>query len=390
MATVAERVQARIERFRSDRVTDAGGAGRFLHGRPARPGDIVLTSNDYLALASEGRITRATATALGRDGERSPADVHRKPLAHMLSEHMHAGSGIVCQSGWAANTGLLQAIADTETPVHIDEQAHMSLRHGAVGAGASVHTFRHNRPDHLRDQLHRHGPGIVAVDAIYSTSGGRSPLPELCDVADETGSVLVVDESHSLGIDGPHGEGAVAALGLADRVPFRTASLAKAFAGRAGFIAVRSPDFVGYFEQASYPAVFSSALRPHDIAGLAATVEVIRAAEDRRARLRGVADVVRKELGSLGFDLEGSDSQIVSVPTGPESRGLAIRSVLERHGVLGAPFCPPATPPNRSLIRFSLHAALSDADIDRIILACTEVRDRYGATAPDRRVLGRG
>lgn len=379
MATVAERLKDRIESFRGDRAI--GDQGRpFLHGRVPRVGDVVLTSNDYLAVSGDRRIAQASAAALARAADPAHGAGAANALAERLARHMRAGAGIVCQSGWEANIGLLQAIADPETPVHIDEKAHMSLRQGAIMAGAPIHPFRHNDPGHLRAQLEAHGSGIVAVDAICSTSGSRSPLPEMCDIAEETGSMLVVDESHSLGIEGPEGAGAVVSLGLAARVPFRTASLAKAFAGRAGFVAVHDPGFVGYFASASHPAVFSSALRAHDLAGLAATLDVIRAADRQRNRLRDISVCVRNALTAMGFDLAGSGSQIVSVPTGPEAHALAVRDILERHGVLGSPFCAPATPPGHSLIRFSLHAALSERDVGRIILACADIRDRLGAT----------
>ncbi|MBB5918243.1 CAI-1 autoinducer synthase [Nocardia transvalensis] len=374
MATVAERVQDRIERAR---VADPPETRPFLRSRPPAAGDVVLSSNDYLALSRDARITAAIAAAV----DSAPGDdLHA--LTDQLTRYLRAGAGIVCQSGWDANIGLLQAISEPGTPVYIDRLAHMSLRQGAVAAGAPVHTFRHNDLDHLRAQIRAHGPGIIAVDAIYSTSGCRSPLPHLCEIAEDTGGLLVVDESHSLGIEGPEGAGVVVALGLADRVPFRTASLAKTFVGRAGVVAARDPAFAGYFESASYPAVFSSGLRSHDIAGLAATLAVVRTEHHRRARLRSIAVTVRKALTALGFDLAGSDSQIVSIPTGTEAHGRAVRDILERHGILGSPFCPPATPPGGALIRLSLHAALEDRQVDRIIQACTEIRATFGVRPP--------
>ncbi|MBU3066348.1 aminotransferase class I/II-fold pyridoxal phosphate-dependent enzyme [Nocardia sp. NEAU-G5] len=382
MVTVAARIRDRIEHFYAERATGAPGTRPFLHGRRPTAADVVLTGNDYLALAGDRDIAAAAAAAAHSDAAAPQPGPDQSMLERRLARYMHAGAGVVCQSGWDANLGLLQAIADPRTQVHIDAKAHMSLRQGAIAAGAPIRTFRHHDPGHLRAQIATHGPGIIAVDAICSTSGSHSPLPELCRVAEDTGSVLVVDESHSLGIDGPHGTGTVVALGLTERVAFRTASLAKAFAGRAGFIAVHDPDFVDYFRSASYPAVFSSALRYPDIVGLAATLDAVRAADDRRTRVHEVSIAVRKAMADLGFDLSGSDSQIVAVPTGPETHALRVRDILERHGVLGAPFCAPATPSDRTLIRFSLHAALTDRDVDRILMACNEIRYKLGAAPP--------
>lgn len=305
-------------------------------------------------------------------------------LETTLAEHMRVAGGILCQSGWDANAGLMQSIADAHTPVYVDHIAHMSLWHGAKTAGAPVYSFRHNFPGHLRDEIRKHGPGIIAVDSIYSSNGSRCPLTQICDVADETGSVLVVDESHSLGTDGPYGAGMVVALGLTDRVPFRITSLATAFAGRAGFVAANNIDFVDYFKMESDPAVFSATLLPHDIAGLAATLDVIRTDEWRRVRLREISAIVRRALMALEFDLEGSASHIVALQTGSDERTIAIRDFLEARGIFGSVLCWPATAPDRARIRFSLHAGLTDMQVDRLIQVCTEVRNHFGAMAPVR------
>ncbi|PSR65491.1 MULTISPECIES: aminotransferase class I/II-fold pyridoxal phosphate-dependent enzyme [Nocardia] len=370
MATVAERVQQHIGRGHAAEMREAR---MFLRGPGTAATDIGLSTSDYLALSGDRRITAAMSEAL-----LTPIEPEPGPLARRLADYTHSATAVVCQSGWAANFGLLQAIAAPGVPIHVGENTHMSWRQAALAAAAPLHTFGHNDPARLAAQIRAHGPGIIAVDAIDNTTGTPSPLAALCDVADETGSLLVVDESHSLGVVGPHGAGAVVALGLTRRVPFRTASLAKAFVGRAGLVTALDPEFAPYFESVSYPAIFSSGLRSHDIAGLSATLEVIRAEDGRRARLCEIAHTVRKALARTGFDTAGVDSHIIAVPAGTEADGRAVRTILEAHGVLGAPFCPPATPAGRSLIRLSLHAALTAEQIGRIITACEQVHAVYG------------
>ncbi|MFJ2825829.1 aminotransferase class I/II-fold pyridoxal phosphate-dependent enzyme [Streptomyces toxytricini] len=118
--------------------------------------------------------------------------------------------------------------------------------------------FRHNDTAHLARRIEEYGPGVIAVDSIYSVCGSLAPLGPLCELAEESGCVLVVDEAHSLGTHGPAGAGMVAEAGLAGRVHFRTMSLSKAFAKRAGYITCPDEDFVEYFKMTSYPAVFAS------------------------------------------------------------------------------------------------------------------------------------
>lgn len=386
MASLIEgRIRSRVDRFTRGRLGGEWGGRHLLRNRPPVSGDLLLTSNDYLALARDPRITSAMTAALeGQGGPvASGAFVHGEHpqiwFEQNLADHMLAAAGILCQSGWDANAGLLQSIADVDTPVYVDKNAHMSLWAGAKNAGAPVYPFRHNSPEQLRERIADYGPGIIAVDSIYSTNGSRCPLKTMCDITEETSSVLVVDESHSLGTDGPGGAGMVVELGLANRVHFRIASLSKAFAARAGFVTAPDSDFAEYFKAEPYPAVFSSTLLPHDIAGLTTTLDIIRQDGWRRERLTEVSARVRRDLIALGFDLEDSSSHIVSVQTGSDVHTFAVRDFLAERGIFGSVFCWPATPRQRNLIRFSLHAALSDSDVDRLVEACTEIRDRFGA-----------
>ncbi|MEV0760605.1 alpha-hydroxyketone-type quorum-sensing autoinducer synthase [Nocardia sp. NPDC050435] len=386
--TIADRVQSRVDRFSYGRVVGEWGGRHLLHGLPPSPDAVLLNSNDYLGLAGDHRVAEAMCTALAAGGARFTSgafvdDGHPQAIVERaLADHMRAPAGILCQSGWDANVGLLQAIADPRTPVYVDSFAHMSMWHGAKVAGAPLHPFRHNFPGHLREEIRTYGPGIIAVDSIYSSNGSRAPLAQLCDVAEQTGSLLVVDESRSLGTDGPLGAGAVAALGLTERVPFRVASLSGALAGRAGFVAANGVDFVDYFRMESFPAVFSSTLLPHDLAGISAALTAVRTDDWRRERLVQVSERVRQGLGALGFDLEAAAAHIVSLQAGPDLRAMAIRDFLEARGIFGTVLCPPATARNRTLVRFCLHAALTDLEIDRILLACKEVRDAFGAIPP--------
>nr|WP_269781594.1 aminotransferase class I/II-fold pyridoxal phosphate-dependent enzyme [Nocardia bovistercoris] len=331
-----------------------------------------------MRIADDERIAHAICASVTA----APGGSGESALARALADHMRAPAGVLCQSGWQANIGLLQTVADPRTPVYIDSLANMSLWEGAKAAGAPLHPFRHNFPGHLREEIRTYGPGVIAVDAMYGATGSRSPLAQLCDVAEQTGSLLVVDESHTLGTDGPLGAGAVVALGLAERVPFRTASLSKTLGGRAGIVCVNGVDFVDYFTVEAYPRVFSTPPLRHEIAGLAAALEIVRADDWRRERLRQIATRVRDALSSMGFDVGAVAAPLVALPGGPDQRALAIRDFLAERGIFAKALCPPMTPRHRTLVRFALHAGLSDIDVERVVLACEQVRDTFGTLPP--------
>jgi len=355
--------------------------GEHLHvWSPAASGAIMLASNDYLCISRQPELVAAQARSLasGQAGMlmssvflQEGSSQHR--LERKFAHYMGAEDGVLAQSGWAANVGLLQTIAEPGVPVYLDMMAHASLWEGVQSAQAVGVPFLHNDPGHLARQVHKHGPGIIVVDALYSTKGSIAPLHEIVDIAERCDCILVVDESHSLGTHGPKGAGLVVELGLADRVHFRTASLAKAFAGRAGFLTCSS-HFKGYFLSASRPAIFSSCLLEHELAWFDAALDFIAAADARRRALRQTARQVRDGLRDLGYNVDDGTEQIVALEAGPEPKTLVLRKALERRGVYGAVFCAPATAKNRSLVRLTLNAGLSEGDVGRLLDACADMR----------------
>ncbi|WP_295992072.1 alpha-hydroxyketone-type quorum-sensing autoinducer synthase [Rugamonas sp.] len=349
--------------------------------QPAPADALFLAGNDYLCLSGEASLVGAQMRSLeASQGELLMSAVfmndespqHR--LERKMARHMGAEDGVLGQSGWAVNVGLVQSLAGPGIPVYLHMQAHASLWEGAHSAGAPAVTFMHNDLDHLRRQVAKHGGGVIVVDAIYSTNGSVAPLVELVELAERGGCLLVVDESHSLGTHGPRGAGLVAALGLSERVHFRTASLAKAFAGRAGFFTCSSK-FKGYFGCESRPAIFSSCLLAHELAWFDAAIDFIAAAADRRAALRRHTHEIRDGLRRLGYNVNDGSEQIIALEGGPEPMTMKIRKALERRGIYGATFAAPATPKNRSLLRLTLNSGLSAAEIAALLAACADARE---------------
>ena len=351
----------------------------ILHGREPGADSVRLDGNDYLNISGHPDIVSSQIAALRRNDQgviQSGAFLLDGHPSHRLEASMAAWigkeDGFICQSGYAANVGLLQAIADEQTPVYLDSLAHTSLWEGARAAHAPAHAFRHNDPAHLSRMIGRSGPGIVVVDSVYSTTGALCPLLEMVEVAEQNACMILVDESHSLGTHGPHGAGLCAELGLVDRVHFITASLAKAFAGRAGFFTVPA-ELRYYVLHHSYPNIFSSCLLPHEIAGLVATLDVIRTSDLARQRLHANTLRLRASLADMGYPIHQGTQQIISLEAGTEPDTIVLRDRLEERNVFGAIFCAPATSRNRAMVRLTLNAGLTDSELDQIEKVAREV-----------------
>lgn len=399
-ARVPAFLQRRLDEFYIDRMQHAWGGRHIMHGAAPTATAVQLMSNDYLSLLNHPQIIAAQMQALEQSGNElvmsavfSHGDNPVSAFEQRLADFCGFQAGILSQSGYAANVGLLQALAEKDVPVYIDMYAHASLWEGITSAGATPRPFRHNDVEHLRRQMRQYGQGVLCVDSVYSTLGSLAPLEQMVEVAEQYGSLIIVDESHSLGTHGQGGAGLVHEYGLAGRVHFVTASLAKAFAGRAGLILCDS-EFREYFRCTARPAIFSSSLLHHEVAALDKTLDIIQADQWRRDHLFFNAGFLRERLTELGYNVSSSASQIIPLEAGLERDTLRLREQLDKHGVLGAVFCAPATPKKRSMVRLSVNAGLTLSQLLRVVEVLAEIRDevdmwswpstrRRGATGAD-------
>ena len=285
-------LRARVDDYHVRRKVDLWQGSHPLQGRAPRPGDIKVRSNDYLCLAGHPHVVESEIAALRAGGHGDAVSrvwIHHerdviREFEQRVAKLMLAEDCVLCSSGYTANVGLIQSFAMRDAPVYLDMKAHISLHEGVVSAGARAILFRHNDPQSLDKALAQSGPGLVCVDALYSTDGNMAPLAELVEVCERHGAALVVDETHSFGAQGPDGAGLVVAAGLADRVHFRTVGLSKAVASRGGLV-VASRRNIEYFRYEALPAIFSTSVMQHEVAGFDAVLDVFQTEYWRRDKL---------------------------------------------------------------------------------------------------------
>ena len=350
-----------MQYYFEERVNNAWQGGHILKGQKPAANALILSNNDYLNISNHPSILNAQWQAMQEFGNgqmKSPVFLSDDSLfsacEQQFAEFVKYPATLLTQSGWSANIGLIQALAKRDLPVYLDFYTHMSFWEGVKAARAKPIPFQHNSALSLRRRLASHGAGIIAVDSIYSTTGTVSPLADYVQLAQEFGCLLIVDESHSLGTHGPKGSGLVAELGLSKQVPIITASLAKALSGRGGLIAANAK-LIELIRFTALPIIFSSAITPRDLAGFLASLAIISNEGWRREKLHSNATYLRNELLACGFNLFGSNSQIIPLFAGSEANTIWLRSELERTNIHGAVFCAPATPKNKTLIPLSIN-----------------------------------
>ncbi len=376
----------RVDRYFGERRAAWPRGRHILRGRNPEAGAVLMMSNDYLCLADHPEIVAARHPSPQAEPSQLMAAVFldgdsiQGRFQQEMATFLDSQDTVLCQSGWDANVGLVQAFTGPEVPVYIDIRAHASLWEGIHSGGAQPVAFRHNDVAHLEKLVRKRGPGLVIVDSVYSTHGDVAPLAELAVLTSAHGCALVVDESHSLGTHGPGGRGLVVEMGLTGQVHFRTASLAKAFAGRAGIVAC-SRRHAEYFKYHARSAVFSSGVLGYEIEGLRAMRRLIEQADARREALRRNTRLLRAGLADLGLGVGIDGEQIVALVAGAESATIELRDALEARGVFGSVFCAPATPVDGSLVRLTVNSELTTDQLQRVIDACAALRGEIDVDA---------
>lgn len=351
--------------------------------------DIYVDNNDYLHLSCDPRLTssRINDVVLEKDetssqsfiSEERKSDnmmsaVFLKPdaclfqVSDMFAKKILGKECVyVTQSGYVANFDLLRSIIiPSKTHVYIDTGAHESLWQGA--SQGIIHKIKHNSLEDLEQKLEKYGSGLIIVDSLYSSKGTIAKLPEICDLKERYDCMLLVDEAHSIGLYGPHGGGLAALMNVTDRIDFITGSLAKAFCVRAGFIAGRVRE-ISYMRQISSHSIYSTTLMNPDLRRLQRSVQLIYDADNERDRLLDISKTIRDAALKLEFDIEQPilPSPILCLVGGPNPYSKKLQIYFENAGIAAPIFIAPATPVNRSILRISLNAGLSDQDVARII-----------------------
>jgi 8-amino-7-oxononanoate synthase len=333
--------------WRAPRPFDACGPAGLIEGRPVTS----FASNDYLGLSAHPAVRAAAHDAIERWGTGATASryiVGSRPCHHELEAELAAWKGaeraVLFPTGFAANLGVLGALAGRGVTVLSDALNHASIIDGCRASGATVRVYRHGDVDHARAELAAAaGPCVVVTDAVFSMDGDEAPVADLAEVCARHDALLVLDEAHAvLGPDVELGNGPAT---------IRVGTLSKALGALGGFAAGPAP-LIEVLVNRARPAIFSTALSPPDAAAALAALRIARGDEGTalRRRLRDLVDAVAP----------GHPSPIVPVVVGTEQAALDAAAALLARGVLVPAVRPPTVPPGTSRLRITLSAGHTD------------------------------
>jgi 8-amino-7-oxononanoate synthase len=336
---------------------------------------VLMSSNNYLGLASHPALKAAACAAIERYGAGTGssrliaghADLHAEVEAK-LAAFKRTEAAILFPSGYQANVGTITTLVGRGDHVFSDELNHASIIDGCRLSGATTHVYPHCKMQSLAAALAdapREGRRLIVTDSVFSMDGDRAPLAELIEIADHYHSVLMVDEAHATGVLGAHGAGLVDELGVGDRVPVQMGTLGKAL-GSAGAYVAGSRLLIDLLINRARSFIFTTGLAPASVAAAGAALEVIAAEPGRRRALAENAAYLRDGLRAQGFGV-GGDTHILPVLLGDNDRTVAFSAALRRHGVLVHPIRPPTVPAGTARLRVTPIATHTRAHLDRTL-----------------------
>jgi glycine C-acetyltransferase len=354
---------------------------------------IVLSSNNYLGLADHPDVVEAGIDGLRRYGAGTASvrficgtfEPHLE-LEHDLAELSATEAALTYVSCWNANEAVIPTLADDRTVIVSDELNHASIIDGVrLSKPQRKAVYRHSDMDELREALRSCERGqrkLILTDGVFSMEGDLARLPDILELARAHDAVVLVDDSHGVGVVGETGRGVAEHYGVLGQVDVLTGTLGKALGGAAGGYVASTEEVCDLLGQRSRPQLFSNALPPTVACSARAAVHTLRTRPDLVARLHENTRWFRSALADAGFAPLPGEAAIIPIIVGETARAIELSEKLLDRGVFVTGFGYPVVPEGTARVRVQMSAALEPVHLERALAAFVEV-GRESGLLPD-------
>lgn len=357
---------------RTLRTVDGQGPRAVVDGREV----LLLCSNNYLGLAGHPALLEAAVAATWRYGAGSGASrlvsgtlPPHAQLEERLAVFKGTGAALLFNSGYAANTGILQGLYGPDDVIFSDELNHASLIDGCRLSRARGVVYPHGDVHALERLLvaeapKRKGRWLIVTDGVFSMDGDLAPLPALCALKERFDALLMVDDAHGTGVLGASGRGTGEELGCLPRIDLHMGTLGKALGCAGAYLAAARP-IIDTLINRSRPFIFSTSLPPATPAAALAALDLVESAEgaELRNNLRRNREGFATRLRTAGLDLLTSATQIVPILIGGPAPTMAIATRLLAQGVFLQGIRPPTVPAGTCRLRATVMATHDPAEL---------------------------
>jgi len=357
--------------YKDERVLTTPQSGRV----GVKDGRLVLNlcSNNYLGLADDPRILDAARKSLDRWGYGMSSvrficgtqEIH-KELEALISDFLGTEDTILYSSCFDANGGLFETLFDEQDAIVSDALNHASIIDGVRLSKAKRYVYDTSDMTSLQAQLAAARGArfrLIATDGVFSMDGTVARLAEICDLADANDALVMVDDSHAVGVLGEHGRGSHEYRNVVGRVDIITGTLGKALGGASGGYTSGRREVIEYLRQRSRPYLFSNTLAPTIVSASIAALKLLQAEPTLVMRLHDNTAFFRNAMRGAGFDIPEGDHPIVPIMLGEAKRAVEMSKKLLELGIYVVGFSYPVVPRGRARIRVQVSAAHTPDDL---------------------------
>jgi glycine C-acetyltransferase len=346
-----------------------------------------LSSNNYLGLTTHPLLRARALEALqtfgvGTGSVRTIAGtmaIHME-LERRLAAFKHTEAAVVFQSGFTANAGTVSSLLGRDDMIVSDELNHASIIDGARLSRATIKVFPHRNVAAAREivaALPRDQRTLLITDGVFSMDGDLGPLPELCDLADEYGCIMMVDDAHASGVFGRNGRGTVDHFGMHGRVDLQVGTLSKALGALGGYVA-GSKSLIEFLYHRARPFLFSTSHPPSVAATCIAALDVLENEPQWMERLWANTRFFKAGLEALGFNIGISESPITPVIVGDGALAMTLSDKLFDAGIFAQGIGFPTVPQGKARVRTIVTATHTEDELQFALDAFTRVGTELG------------
>jgi glycine C-acetyltransferase len=346
-----------------------------------------LSSNNYLGLTTHPRLREKAVEAIAQYGVGTGSvrtiagtmDIHME-LERRLAEFKKVEKVVVFQSGFAANAGTVSAILTKEDVVISDELNHASIIDGCRLSRATIKVFPHKDVQAARRIINELPAGqrkLLITDGVFSMDGDLGPLPALCDLAEETGCIMMVDDAHASGVFGKNGRGTIDHFGMHGRVDIQVGTLSKAMGALGGYVAGNA-NLIDFLHHRARPFLFSTSHPPSVVLACLAALDVLMEEPEIIERLWDNTRFFKEGLHRLGFNTGLSESPITPVITGEGAKAMLLSDKLFERGVFAQGIAFPTVARDKARVRTIVTATHTREDLQFALDAFAAVGREIG------------
>jgi glycine C-acetyltransferase len=351
---------------------------------PNEKGVLNLCANNYLGLSDDPWVVKAAHDALDRWGYGLSSvrficgtQAIHKELERRLSEFLGMDDTILYGSCFDANGGLFETLLDSEDAVVSDELNHASIIDGIRLSRARRFRYQNGDMGDLETKLKQTSGArriLIATDGVFSMDGYIAKLPEICDLADQYGAMVMVDDSHAVGFMGENGRGTHEYHHVMGRIDILTGTLGKALGGASGGYTSARKEIVDLLRQRSRPYLFSNSVAPVVVGASLKVLDLLSETKDLRERLHSNTRFFRERMFASGFDILPGEHPIVPVMLGDAVLATKMAQRLLEKGVYVVGFTYPVVPQGKARIRVQVSAAHTREDLKFAVEQFSAVR----------------